>query len=143
MKQMKTIKLTTIIGVILLMNNSISAQNENAIKQVAEQFVKSADKQDADLLASILYQDAKQFVMFGSKIMQSTATEYITQVRDKKLGGKPREIDIENVLLEGENVAYVKLKAKGGGLTFSYQLTMFKLEGNWKIMTITTKASRE
>ncbi|MEP1093739.1 MAG: nuclear transport factor 2 family protein [Cyclobacteriaceae bacterium] len=115
---------------------------ESDVKTVAEKFVKSADYQDPDLLESVLYQDAKQFVMFGPQVMQSSASEYVAQIRDKKLGGKERAIEIQNVLLEGDNVAYVKLQAVGGGLTFSYQLTMFKLEDSWKIMTITTKAAR-
>ncbi|MEP5613900.1 MAG: nuclear transport factor 2 family protein [Cyclobacteriaceae bacterium] len=139
-KKLRTLVLL-IIGFVT-MYESVSQTTEGDVKSVAEKFVKSADKQDPDLLQSVLYEDAKQFVMFGPQVMQSTASEYIGQIRDKKLGGKERTIEIQNVLLEGENVAYVKLQAVGGGLTFSYQLTLFKLEDAWKIMTITTKASR-
>ena len=124
----------------LLFGSVVSSAQEKDVKKVAEDFVKSADIQDPELLASVLFKDAKQFVRFGPQILQSTADEYIEQIKEKKLGGNDRKIDFENVLLEGEDVAYVKLKAIGGGLTFSYQLTMFKFESDWKIVTITTKA---
>jgi len=139
----RKLRLTSLLIVgFAIAHISTSQTIENDVKSVAEKFVKSADNQDPEMLESVLFKDAKQFVMFGPQVMQSSASEYIAQIRDKKLGGKERAIEIQNVLLEGENVAYVKLQAVGGGLTFSYQLTMFKLEDSWKIMTITTKAGR-
>ncbi len=142
-KSKRKLKLLLLLIATIFTGNLAAAQSiEGDVKSVAEKFVKSADKQDPTLLESVLYKDAKQFVMFGPQVMQSSASEYVAQIRDKKLGGKERAIEIQNVLLEGDNVAYVKLQAVGGGLTFSYQLTMFKLEDSWKIMTITTKAAR-
>ena len=139
---MKQKLILVLIAVVFIGRVSYAQSQEGEVKSVAEKFVKSADKQDPELLESVLYKDAKQFVLFGPQVMQSSASEYVAQIRDKKLGGKERSIEFKNVLLEGDNVAYVKLQAIGGGLTFSYQLTLFKLENNWKIMTITTKAAR-
>ncbi|MEO1053141.1 MAG: nuclear transport factor 2 family protein [Bacteroidota bacterium] len=117
--------------------------NEKDVKKIASKFVKAADVQDADMLASTLYPEAMQFVLFGPKVMKSNAEQYIEQIRAKKLGGHDRPVTFDQVEMTGENAAMVKLKAVGGGLAFQYHLTLFKLEGEWKIMTITTTVQKQ
>lgn len=116
--------------------------SEKEVRKVATTFVKAADKQDADLLLTTLYGDAIQFVILGPNVMKSSAEEYAAQIRAKKLGGKERTIIFDNVIMTGNNAAVVKLTATGGGLVFSYHLNMFKIEGEWKIMAITTAVTR-
>lgn len=134
------INLISLLGVFLFLLCSFNTlDDKKEVKKVASTFVKAADIQDADLLASTLYPEAMQFVLFGPKVLKSNAEQYIEQIRSKKLGGKDRPVTFEDVQMTTEDTAMVKLKAVGGGLTFYYHLTMFKLEGDWKIMTITTK----
>ena len=132
--------LIIIIGGLMTTLSSFSPLNEEKqVKKIASTFVKAADIQDPDLLSSTMYPDAMQFVLFGPKVLKSNASEYVAQIKDKKLGGNDRPVSFESVQITEDDTAMVKLKAVGGGLTFYYHLTMFKLEGEWKIMTITTK----
>lgn len=134
------INLIVIIGGLMTTLSSFSPLNEEKeVKKIASTFVKAADIQDPDLLSSTLYPDAMQFVLFGPKVLKSNASEYVAQIKDKKLGGHDRPVTFDSVELTGDDTAMVKLKAIGGGLTFHYHMTMFKLDGQWKIMTITTK----
>ena len=139
-KNMKKTSVILFMAVVLL--PAICSGQEKEVKKVAMDFVKGADDQNPEMLKSVLYPEAKQFVMFGPKILQSSAEEYINQIRDKKLGGNPREVTLDSFLMDGDNTAFVKLIAVGGGLRFVYHLTLFKLENSWKIMTITTKATQ-
>ena len=134
------ISLMLVLAVLLTTLSSFRYFNdEKEVKKLASKFVKAADLQDPEMLASTLYPDAMQFVMFGPKVFKSSAQEFIEQIRAKKLGGHDRPVTFDKVQMTGEDTAMIKLKAVGGGLTFHYHLTMFKLEGDWKIMTITTK----
>ncbi|MEQ8423377.1 MAG: nuclear transport factor 2 family protein, partial [Cyclobacteriaceae bacterium] len=140
---MKT-RIVAVTALLIMLTPAIafSFDPQSEVKKIAEVFVKSADSQDAELLSSVLHPKAMQYVLFGSQILISTADEYIAQVRAKQLGGKAREIEFTEALLTGEDTAFIKIIAEGGGLIFKYHLTVFKIEGQWKIMTITTKVER-
>ena len=138
---MKKIQLTLIM---ILMGTVISLAQTNsdkAVKAVAKKFVKAADVQDPEMLASVLYEDALQFVLFGPKVMKSTGSEYVEMIKAKKLGGVPRTVSFKHVAVQEDDTATVSLEAVSSEYHFIYHLNLFKVAGEWKLYTINTRVN--
>ena len=126
----------------LLPFHDMHAQDETAVKQVVTQFIASTDQQDATALATTLHDKAMQYVLFGSSVLTFNKEEYLTQVKDKKVGGKPRTIEWHESLFSGDALVTVKLKATSAVLVFNYQITLMKSGEAWVINAITTHVER-
>lgn len=122
---------------------TITAQSKSdkEVKAIAKTFVQAADVQDADLLASVLYEDALQFVLFGPKVMKMTGNDFVGMIKAKKLGGTPRSTSFKHVAVEENDTASVTLQATSNEYDFIYHLNLFKHEGKWKIFTINTRVN--
>ncbi|MCE7993048.1 MAG: nuclear transport factor 2 family protein [Roseivirga sp.] len=135
---------TLIIAVSLLTSiYQMNAQDtEDKIKKVITDFITSTDEQNAEKLAATMNDKAMQYVIFGPNLLTFTKQEYVDQLKAKKVGGQPRTIDFEETLLSGETVATVRLTASSAVIRFHYQITLLNHQGNWQIVSISTKAER-
>lgn len=135
---------TLIIAVSLLTSiYQMHAQSaEDKIKKVVTDFITSTDEQNAEKLATTMNDKAMQYVIFGPTLLTFTRQEYVDQLKAKKVGGQPRTIDFGETLLSSDTVATVQLTASSAVIRFHYQITLLKHQGNWQIVSISTKAER-
>ena len=118
----------------------LQAQDSKAaVKELAQNFVKAADIQDAALMKGLLYPESLQFVAMGEKLIKYPAEQYIAAVEAKKLGGEPRVITFKNVEIVGDKTAVASLDAVSSKYHFNYHLSMAKSEGKWVIIGILTE----
>ncbi len=115
---------------------------EDQVKKVVEDFIVATDEQNAEKLAATLNDKAMQYVIFGPNLLTFTKQEYVDQIKAKKVGGQPREVKFQEMLLSGDTVATVQLTATSSVIRFHYQVTLLKNQEQWQIVAISTKAER-
>lgn len=106
------------------------------MKEVARQFVKVVDENDAVQLNKLLHPDLVQYVRLGEQLIPFKAPDFIQMVADKKLGGKPRTIEFHSAeMLRGE-FGEIKMRAVSDEYDFVYLITIAKQEDKWMIINI-------
>lgn len=135
---------TLLIAVSLLTSvYQMNAQNPTEkIKQVIESFITATDEQNAEKLATTMNDKAMQYVIFGPNLLTFSKQEYVEQLKAGKVGGQPRTIAFEEILLSDNTVATVQLKATSAVIRFHYQITLLLYQSQWQIVAISTKAER-
>jgi len=130
----------SILVLILAFATSNAQESKVKIKEVAAQFVKGADIQDARLLQKILEPNSIQYVLMEGKFNVLTASQYITMIDEKKLGGKPRKITYRHAEILGKNLAVVVLNAVSSEYDFLYQLSLGKSKNDkWEIIGVSAE----
>lgn len=119
-----------------------SLSDQDKIKEIVEVFIKSTDEQDANKLATTMHDEAMQHVIFGPQLFSFSKKDYLDQVKAKKVGGTPRTIAYEKVVMSGDHMAMVQLIATSSEIKFHYQVILFRRNGNWKIMSICAEAQK-
>ncbi|UEQ76916.1 nuclear transport factor 2 family protein [Chryseobacterium arthrosphaerae] len=107
------------------------------IKQAIETFIKGGDNSDAELLEHILhpnYQNIQDGFFDQTGIFVISKEEYISLVRDKIFGGKPREIIYQSIEKKN-NIAYAQVSLESSVLRFSSLITCVQNHGRWQIIT--------
>jgi len=135
---MKQSILITLLGI--LTSGAAFSQKEEIknVKTVISAFAKSADNSNADQLSTYL-DDNFRIVMnqlFGSTAVSVMTKEiYIEKIRSKEFGGDKRQIEIQNVVING-NTACAQVTFKGEKMTFVSLITLVKnAEGEWKLIS--------
>ncbi|MEL6561577.1 MAG: nuclear transport factor 2 family protein [Bacteroidota bacterium] len=124
----------------LLFATSYAQESKDEIKEVATQFVRGADIQDAALLEKVLEPNSIQYVLMGGDFNILTTKQYITMVEEKKLGGKPREITFKHAEFLSKKLAVVVLNAVSSEYDFLYQISLGKSsDSKWEIIGIATE----
>jgi glutamate synthase domain-containing protein 3 len=124
------------------LHSSTQKNDSDKIKEVIEHFITSTDKQNAEELAKTMYDEAKQFVIFGPRLITASKAEYLEQVKAKKVGGQPRAIEFGQLIMSSDNVAMQQLTATSSVIKFHYQVSLFRIDGQWKIISVTTEAEK-
>ncbi len=130
----------TILVFTLVFVTSHAQESKAKIKEVATQFVKAADIQDAALLQKVLEPNSIQYVLMGGKFNIFTTKQYITMVAEKKLGGKPRKITFKHAEFLSKKLAVVVLNAVSSEYDFLYQISLGMSNNNkWEIIGVSTE----
>ena len=106
------------------------------MRMAAEQFVKVVDEQSAEPLTSLLHPDLVHYVQLGDQLLTFGAADYIKMVADKKVGGKPRKMNILSISKGRNGMGEVKLHAVSETYDFMYYLTMVQQNDQWVIIGI-------
>ncbi len=110
---------------------------ENKIEQTIIDFVKGGDESNVDLLNKILHQDFRvnSYNFMGtSGVKIINKAEYLSNIREGKFGGKPREMSIESINVNGA-IAMVKLRMESLEKVFvSYNSLVLDIDNEWKII---------
>lgn len=138
---MKTIISLIIMTTLLNTQNQEFTESE-ALREVARQFIKSTDEHHADKLAETMHDQSMQYVLFGERILTFNKAEYLSQVREKKVGGLPRQIEFGSVVSTSKNIAILPLTATSKALRFHYQLSFFRIGAKWQIMSIVSEVEQ-
>jgi hypothetical protein len=146
MIDISTIKLFTMItgsSVALLsmleLNTRRNAESDARaeIKKVIELFVKAGDSRNTDQLDTALHDHFRVVanqLMGSSAINVITKNQYLDLMREGKLGGDKRILDIQSVEIIGKN-ASAKVKLTGKALTFeSFYHLIQNSEDHWQLL---------
>lgn len=113
------------------------AEAESNIKSVIQLFVKGGDERDTTKLEEVLHGNFRVVanqLMGSSTINVITKDQYLALIREGKLGGDNRVLDIQSVEIIGKN-ASAKVKIIGKALTFeSFYHLIQNNEGKWKLV---------
>ena len=121
---------------------SFIQKEKSDIETTVRQFIKAADEQKPDALELTMHDEAMQYVLFGSKVLTTTKDQYVQQIKEKKLGGKPRTLKIQEIIISQKMVATVQFTATSTSLKFNYQISLVNLQGRWKISSINAFVQR-
>ncbi len=105
----------------------------DSLTNVAEQFVKIVDANDAEQLKPLLHPEMVQFVQLGSQLIPFKTADFIQMVADKKIGGKPRDVEVLSANILRGQTAEVRIRAVSDEYDFMYQLAMAKNGSKWII----------
>ena len=131
--RLNVLNFSTLFLCISCLSFAYAADPIDGMKNVAAQFVKLVDKNDADQLKKLLHPNMVQHVQMGGKLIPFNGSDFIQMVADKKLGGKPRKIEFHSANVLRGQTGQVILRAVSDEYDFMYQLAMAKDGDNWII----------
>ena len=106
------------------------------MRMAAEQFIKVVDDQSEKPLASLLHPELVHYVQLGDQLLTFGAADYIQMVAEKKVGGKPRKVNILSISTGRNGIGEVKLQAVSEEYDFMYYLSMVQQNDQWVIIGI-------
>jgi hypothetical protein len=116
--------------------NLINSGDDEAVKEVIENFSQGVDGRNVETLQEVVYPGA-HFLNFNkvtNKITEMTNEELIELVKKGRAGGWTRELSINSVDVN-ENTAIAKVEMKDAKLKQTGFITLVKENGSWKIMS--------
>lgn len=135
--------LFSILALPLCLTLTIHQTSDEAkIKELVTTFIEATDVQDADRMGSTLHDQAMQYVRFGKQLFTFSKAQYVEQLKDKKLGGHPREIKFGELLAHGTRLTTLSLTATSSELKFHYLFSLLLTEDGWVITSINTEVER-
>ena len=125
-----------ILSMITLLNSTIEGdKDKKEIQAAIEHFVKGADKQDTEMISTVLHQEAQQFFVGPQGLVRIPQNDYIQLIDQKKIGGSARKLDIELIDVNG-NLASAKAKMWNEDARFENYFSLMKVEESWQIVSI-------
>ncbi len=111
--------------------------DKNKIEQAIIDFVKGGDESNVELLNKVLHQDftVNSYNFMGTNSVKIISKEeYLSNIREGKFGGKPREMKIESIDISGA-IAMVKLRIESSDKLFvTYNSLVLDIDKEWKII---------
>lgn len=125
-----TIGLFTLVGY-----PSTTSSEEEQVTQCVERFVKGADQQDQSAIASVLHDHFRVMLNPGNDEVQLISKDqYLSLIKEKKIGGTPRTLSIDQIDVYGSKTAKVKAQLSSEKMTFYSYYSLVKVNGNWQIV---------
>jgi hypothetical protein len=110
------------------------------VRALVREFIAAGDVRDADRLQRILhhqYRVAVNQFMDSPDVRVIDRPSYLTMIREGKLGGTTRKLDIESTEITG-HVAYVRAVATSETLRFDTLFVLMRdVEGKWWLVSET------
>ncbi len=138
MKGLKLFAIILMFSIPVLAKGPISPEDETAIKQTIEDYVKGTDSRNVSMLEKVFFKDA-QFVgvnKINNSLVNSTEEEYIDLVKKGRMGGWQREFNVSSVDAN-DKTAMAKVEISDAKLKQTEYLTLVKVDGSWKIVNRT------
>ncbi len=121
----------------MISNVSFSQNDKEDVKRTVTEFVRAADQQNANAVASLLHSDFRVVMnqLFGSgDVSLMTKETYVQLIKSKKMGGDQRSVDFVSVDVVNQN-ASVKVILKGKTMIFESLLHLVKTaDGKWQLI---------
>ena len=119
----------------LASNPPTSASEEKQVTQCVEQFVIGADQQDQTAIASVLHDHFRVMLNPGNdEVQMISKDQYLSLIEEKKIGGTPRTLSIDQVDVFGAKTAKVKAQLSSDKMTFYSYYSLMKVNGDWQIV---------
>lgn len=139
---MKTTKILSILflsfifTVSSLAMSKLSEKDLASVKKAVQEFVNNTDTRNVKGLEKNLCEKSTFININGvtNKIAEFTYEEYLTAIRDRKVGGWERELEFLNIDAHG-NTAVAKIQCKDSKMTQTGFVTLMKEGEDWKIIS--------
>jgi Putative lumazine-binding len=137
---MKVVNLTLGLMMLLLpLTYAMKVNNpadEEAVKQVIQEYVKGTDNRNIDMLEKVLYPTGNYFSYntITNKVSQMSNDQYLEKVKKGQTGGWERQLNINSVDVN-DNTAIAKIEVSDARMKQHGYLTLVKEDGAWKIMS--------
>jgi Putative lumazine-binding len=133
-----TKSLATILGLAaaLLSPTGLHAQSDAdaiAVRATIQAFADGAATQDVALLERTLHPASVQYIT-GKEVRGVDRTTYLAAIRDKKMGGLPMTVTIQQVQVDG-SAAQAHATFAAAPFSLSHALSLVKVEGRWVIVS--------
>jgi ketosteroid isomerase-like protein len=112
-----------------------TADKSLATEQIIQAFAQASDRSDAEALEQILHPDFR--VVFTMKAGTSPTTlsraQYIQMVRDGKIGGKPRKVELSG-FSSSNSFATTKATMTRPDAVFTGVYSLIEQDGRWLLL---------
>lgn len=112
------------------------------IEKTIQAFAQGADQQDADQVSSALHPQAQQYFTNEQGLNVLPTPKYVELLREKKIGGNPREVKIHQIDVTGD-IASAKVRFSGEKASFENYMTLMKFGEDWKILSNVLSVTRD
>jgi ketosteroid isomerase-like protein len=141
---MKSFKILSVLFLSFLFISSsfatskLSDEDLAAVKKAVQEYGNYVDTQNADGMAKIIADNSTfvHVVALTNKTSEFSAADYLDALKNKTIGGWPRQLNILNVESVG-NTAIAKIQAKDSRTTSTGFVTLLKQNDSWKIVCAT------
>ncbi|MBI9072751.1 MAG: nuclear transport factor 2 family protein [Melioribacteraceae bacterium] len=146
---MKALKTTIILFTLFLFSTSLMAGNfdkaaeEAIVKKTIENYVQSMNKRNADDLKDVLYSKSN-FIKLNAivnKVTESSASDFLKSLASGRLGFW-KEVAISSVEVT-EQMAHATLNVATSNLKQIEYISLFKVDGTWKIVSVLSTLEKE
>ncbi len=115
---------------------SVYASDKDEIKEKIKNFVHAGDEQDPAKLETILHSEYRITYAFPgeTKVSILTRESYLQMLRERKLGGRKRSLEIEDITIRG-NVAMARAKLQSDVMRFSIFFSFINTGSGWQLIS--------
>ncbi|BDA80402.1 hypothetical protein LPTSP3_g33320 [Leptospira kobayashii] len=124
------------IFAVALAAGSVYASDKDDIKEKIKNFVRAGDEQNPAQLETILHPEYRITYAFPgeNKVSILTRESYLQMLREKKLGGRKRSLEIEDISIRG-NVAMARAKLQSDVMRFSIFFSFINTGAGWQLIS--------
>lgn len=135
--------LTSFIAFLTLFNLTDYNSVKNPAIVIAENFIRSIEKNDANSISEILHSDSEIYSSLGGRLTKLTSSQFLENVKHKKFGGKFKTINYSNTTYFGKNTATVLISTINEKFMFIYQFSLAKINKKWMIISLVVEINKE
>lgn len=134
----RTKYLVAILGLVTALLTPAAAQAQSdadagAVRAAIQAFADGAATQDVAQLERTLHPASVQYIT-GKEVRSVDRTTYLAAIRDKKMGGLPMTVAIQQVQVEN-GTAQAHATFSAAPFTLSHALSLVRVEGRWVIVS--------
>ncbi|MEM7675861.1 MAG: nuclear transport factor 2 family protein [Myxococcota bacterium] len=125
-----------IAAVMLLLGAESSAAAPKAeVRRTVENFTKAGDQQNAQRVGELTSPDFRVVFQVDDSLKTTVLSRatYMQMLRDRKLGGQPRTVEIRSVTIDG-GLAHVRTHMKRQGAQFDGVMTLVHTDVGWRLI---------
>lgn len=105
--------------------------------EAVRRYISAGDRQDAELFRGVSHENLRIVAVDYPAPGQVTVMSrdlFGSLLEGKKLGGQPREVEVQAVQALGSSSARIDLSMKSAKLAFNNQFTVIKTDAGWKVI---------
>lgn len=120
-----------------MIKRTIKQEHLDSIRQVIEGYADGADTRNAEKLDNAFHDVFRVVAITPEGVRNLDKATYLSMIRDEKIGGTPRELDIEWIVADG-NTARAEVKLAGPNTVFHDDLSFVRDNERWQIVNNVT-----
>lgn len=120
-----------------MIKRTINREHLSSIREVIEGYAEGADTRNAEKLDAAFHDLFRVVAITPDGVRNLDKATYLSLIKDEKIGGSPRELDIEWIVADG-NTARAEVKLAGPNTVFHDDLSFVCENDNWQIVNNVT-----
>lgn len=127
--------ITLLAATISSFKSKSAISDQEKVEACIRRFVEGGDHQDQEMVASVIHENFRVVLNSGDGAMQLIdKPQYLSLMKQGKIGGTPRTLHIENIDVYGEKTAAVKVRLKSAKMTFYNYYSLVRVHEEWKLI---------